>query len=147
LPFCRIRLSAEKPRISRYPKELKSLGDYLRKRRLDLGLLQREVANRIGVDHSTVTNWEKDNTVPAIRSYPRIIKFLGYEPDLMAPEGLALSIKSKRRALGLSQRRLAKLLNIDEGTVRRRERDRAPTETGRAGKLIGAFLAGKIAPR
>ena len=54
------------------------MGDHLRKRRLDLGLLQREVAEQIGVDAMTICNWEKQRTVPEIRCMPRIIEFLGY---------------------------------------------------------------------
>jgi len=36
--------------------ELKTIGGHIRKRRLDLGLLQKEVALRISVDKSTVMN-------------------------------------------------------------------------------------------
>ena len=39
-----------------YPVELRSIGDHIRKRRLDLGLLQIEVAVQIGVTESTVWN-------------------------------------------------------------------------------------------
>src|ERR1700720_743605 len=50
LPFCHLRLSTQKPKSSVYPKELKTLGDHIRRRRLDLGLLQRQVAQLISVD-------------------------------------------------------------------------------------------------
>jgi len=36
----------------------KTLGEHVRKRRLDLGLEQAQVAERIGVTTSTVYNWE-----------------------------------------------------------------------------------------
>jgi len=49
LPFCRMRLRAEKPKSTAYPRELNTLGNHLRKRRPDLGLLQRDVAAAIGV--------------------------------------------------------------------------------------------------
>jgi hypothetical protein len=39
-----------------YPKEINTLEESLRKQWLDLGLLQREVAKRIGLDESTITN-------------------------------------------------------------------------------------------
>lgn len=41
-----------------YPQELLTIGDHIRKKRMDLGLLQREVAAKIGVAESTVWNWE-----------------------------------------------------------------------------------------
>jgi hypothetical protein len=43
LPFCQITLKALKPKGSEYPKELKTFGDHLRKKRLDLRLLRKEV--------------------------------------------------------------------------------------------------------
>jgi len=39
-------------------KELKRLGDHIRKRKLELGLFQREVAQRIRVTQGTVYRWE-----------------------------------------------------------------------------------------
>jgi DNA-binding XRE family transcriptional regulator len=53
----------------------------LRRRRLELGLLQREVAERLGADHSTITNWEPNRTKPALRFLPRIINLLGFDPS------------------------------------------------------------------
>jgi DNA-binding XRE family transcriptional regulator len=53
----------------------------LRKRRLDLGLHQREVAEQIGVDETTIYNWEGQRTDPEIRYMSRIIQFLGDRPS------------------------------------------------------------------
>lgn len=47
---------------------------------MDLGLLQREVAQQLGVDKWTVLNWERGKTSPDVRYYPAIIEFLGYNP-------------------------------------------------------------------
>ena len=48
LPFCKIELKAPKPLYPiGYPQILKTLGDHIRKKRLDLGLLQRDVAKMI----------------------------------------------------------------------------------------------------
>src|SRR5712691_8111311 len=44
LPFCHVRLQAQKPLAAAYPRELWTLGDRVRKRRLDLGLRQKDVA-------------------------------------------------------------------------------------------------------
>ena len=80
LPFCHAELRASKPRPVHYPKQINTLGDHIRKRRLDLKLLQKQVADRIGVHELTITNWERNATVPAIRHIPAIIRFLGYDP-------------------------------------------------------------------
>jgi transcriptional regulator with XRE-family HTH domain len=53
---------------------LKTLGDHIRKRRLDLGLLQREVAAKLSVTESTIWNWESNTTDPALRLLPAIIR-------------------------------------------------------------------------
>jgi len=59
--------------------EPKTLGEKLRRRRIELGLQQKEVAARLGVTASTVWNWEHGW---AIRKtfIPRIFAFLGYNP-------------------------------------------------------------------
>jgi hypothetical protein len=38
LPFCHTELRASKPKPSHYPKQLNTLGDHIRTRRLDLRL-------------------------------------------------------------------------------------------------------------
>src|SRR5512135_1805481 len=70
IPALHVRLSARKPEKSAYPKERKTLGDHLRKRRLDLGLLQREVAERLGVSEGSVWEWERNRAAPKVRSPP-----------------------------------------------------------------------------
>lgn len=46
MPCCHVHLQGQKRSPLGYPRELRTIGDHLRKRRLDLGLLQREVAAR-----------------------------------------------------------------------------------------------------
>jgi len=103
-----------------YPKDLRTLGDHLRKRRLDLGLLQREAAERIGVHKTTVWLWERNRATPEARYVPAIIRFLGYMPpglDASFPEAL----RSARRAAGLTQRQLAKRAHVDASSIRKWE--------------------------
>ena len=57
----------------------------MKKLRLDLGLLQRDVAGRIGVSAWTIANWEKGKTEPAVRFIPHILAFLGYDPRIEPP--------------------------------------------------------------
>jgi len=51
----------------------------LRRRRLELGLYQKDVAVQIGVTASTIWNWEHGWTID-YQFMPDIIKFLGYNP-------------------------------------------------------------------
>jgi DNA-binding XRE family transcriptional regulator len=59
-----------------YTLSTKTVGDHIRKKRLDLGLQQHEVAEAIGVTESTIWNWEH-GTKPLAKYLPKIIKFLG----------------------------------------------------------------------
>ena len=120
MPFCHLHLKAQKPKNLAYPSALHTLGDHFRAKRLDLGLLQKQVAEKVGVDETSVYNWENNRVEPAVRFIPRIIGFLGYcpyMPELPVSEWLRLV----RQSLGLSQEKLADALRIDEGTWKRWE--------------------------
>jgi transcriptional regulator with XRE-family HTH domain len=107
-----------KPTDPSYPAELNTIGDHLRKRRLDLGLLQREVAKKIGVTTCTIQYWETNRVGPALRFRPRIAIFLGY--DFFrggAPELVAEKLRVHRERLGLSRKRFAAPLGIDPSNV------------------------------
>lgn len=69
------------PRVNRaYPKELVTIGDHIRKRRLDLKLFQREVAAMLGVPSTRVSEFENGAKEIPKRLRPKIVKFLGYNP-------------------------------------------------------------------
>jgi DNA-binding transcriptional regulator YiaG len=77
LPFCGVTLRGRKPLPEAYPREIKTVGDRIHKRRLDLGLRQRDIAQLLGVHVSTVTNWEVGRSEPALRHPPGLFGFLG----------------------------------------------------------------------
>lgn len=116
LPFCSLRLNAGKPLPDKYPKEINTLGDHIRARRIDLRLLQKEVAEKIGVDETTIINWERRRTAPGLRFIARIIEFLGYDP-IPEPESFPERLKAYRYRRGLSQKKLAIALEIDPSTI------------------------------
>jgi DNA-binding XRE family transcriptional regulator len=53
-----IQIPLEKQQLSGYPEFPIIVGEHIRKKRMDLGLLQREVAEIIGVTESSIWNWE-----------------------------------------------------------------------------------------
>jgi transcriptional regulator with XRE-family HTH domain len=120
LPFCKVTLKGKRPLPPAYPNSLKTLGDHLRKRRLDLKLLQKEVAQKLGVDKASIHNWETHRTNPSLPIIPKIIEFLGYIP-FETSNNLAEKIKAYRKLLGITQKSLAKELQIDPGTLARWE--------------------------
>ena len=122
LPFCRMCLKAQRPVHPDYPKTLKTLGDHLKKRRMDLKLSQGEVARRIGAVESSVLNWEKNRAKPSLPFLPRIIELLGYVPYDSTEKTLGEKIVDHRKSFGLSQEKLALSLGIDPSTLGRWER-------------------------
>ena len=61
----------------KYPKYPKNLGEKIRKARMDKGLLQKELAEQIGVTKDTVRNWEIGRTEPIRESVEKIKEFIG----------------------------------------------------------------------
>jgi transcriptional regulator with XRE-family HTH domain len=117
------------------------LGEHLRKRRIEQGLIQKEVAKQLGVNTWTYILWEQDRSTPTIRYYPSIFAFLGYDP-FPAPRTLSEQIATKRRSLGLSFREVADLLGVDEGTVSRWESGEWKPRMSQ--EAVQSFLVDKI---
>jgi transcriptional regulator with XRE-family HTH domain len=101
---------------NQYPKEIKTIGDHLKKRGLDLGLLQKDVAKKLNVTLCTIHNWERQRNSPKIWFFALITKFLGY--DLFdEPESFPESLKTFQLRMGLSQKEQAAKLGVDPGTL------------------------------
>ena len=139
MPFCKVTLKARKPVSAAYPKRLKTLGDHLRKRRLDLKLLQEEVAQKLGTSNTSIYNWENNRASPSLYSIPGIIKFLGYVPDFRQANTLGEKIVISRRLLGLTQKELAHRLGIDPSTLGRWERGKSTPSKKQLKKLNALF--------
>ena len=127
LPFCDCEpLRCRKPRPG-YPLQLITVGDHVKKRRLDLGLTRKALAARLGVDPATVQNWEEGRRSRIeVRYYPALIEYLGYNP-LPEPTTRGQAIARARMSRGLSRTCLAALTGVDVATIRRLEADRPGT--------------------
>jgi DNA-binding transcriptional regulator YiaG len=109
---------------------------------MDLGLYQKQMAMELAVDETTVYNWEHSRTVPALRLMPSLGRFIGYAPYTPA-HSLPEKLKARRQSIGLSRKRLAKLLGVDESSLANWETGRRrPNKTSR--KIIEGFLKGEI---
>jgi hypothetical protein len=87
LPNCHLRLKAPIPKLTpyflkrtRYPTTLDGVGHHLRKRRLELGLLQDQVADQLGANPSTYRCWENLVATPGKNVRANVVGFLGYDP-------------------------------------------------------------------
>ena len=100
------------------PQELITLGDHIKKKRLENNLFQKDIAKFIGTDNFTIVNWgNKTKDIPA-KYYPKIMEFLTYCPLQKTPTTFAEKIKLHRLHFGLNQKQFAQLLKVDSTTVK-----------------------------
>jgi transcriptional regulator with XRE-family HTH domain len=117
------------------------LGEHLLQRRAKARLTQGQVARLLRVSTGTYLLWETARTTPTTRYYPAILGFLGYDP-FPAPTSLPERIAAKRRLLGLSIEKAARLIDVDEGTFRRWESGEWKPRLSQ--ELVARFLATRL---
>ena len=105
------------------PEALTTLGDHIRKRRIETNRMQQDVAALIGVSEDCVTNWENNRFQPQIQFYPKIISFLGYYPFVGETETIGGVLLMSRRLHGFSHKRMGELVGADGSSIRRWERN------------------------
>jgi DNA-binding XRE family transcriptional regulator len=87
LPFCDLHLRAPlRPYPYRWkctqvvPTEPRTIGEHLKRHRLELHLFQVDLAKMFRVDEASIRNWENNTYQPSERLMPGIVKWLGYDP-------------------------------------------------------------------
>jgi DNA-binding XRE family transcriptional regulator len=61
-----------------FAKEPRTVGEQIKKRRLEIGWFQRDVAAKIGISSASVSDWERGVTVPSRRMKKKIQEFLKF---------------------------------------------------------------------
>jgi len=95
------------------------LGTKIRKRRQELGMTQQALADRVGVDRTTVTNWEKGKHFPQ-RYLGKVEAVLdidlegGRPPELVSRELRGQILRER----GLSPEDAARVIGLIEQTLR-----------------------------
>ncbi|MDO8272420.1 MAG: helix-turn-helix transcriptional regulator [Gammaproteobacteria bacterium] len=118
-----------------------TIGEHIKRRRLELGLYQKDVAKLFGITLFTIINWEKGRTKPTVKFIPSVIQFLGFDPEPPEqPTSIADRLRAKRRELGLGQRETAQILGVDASTVMRWEGGRRIQGVEHR-RLVSGFLA------
>lgn len=118
LPSLRYETCTLLPIHASYPENPTTIGEHIRKRRMDLGLYQSEVGRQFKVSKDCVTNWENGRNEPMISYYPRIIDFLGYNPFIQDGKStLGKQMTAYRIANGLGTKGFAKLIGISQYAV------------------------------
>jgi transcriptional regulator with XRE-family HTH domain len=135
-------LRGQRPQPPGYPDTLHTVGDHLKRCRLDLGLKQVEAARQLGVCRATLANWEWGRAHPPVGRMPAVIAFLGYDPH-PDPKTVGETLRAYRRALGLTQRELCAQLGMHRSTVSKLETGKErPSEAmlRRMQELLGALI-------
>jgi transcriptional regulator with XRE-family HTH domain len=136
---CHVTLRGQKSRPG-VPETPRTLGEHLRRVRLDRGLWQKQVAREIGCSKASLLNWEKGHAEPELRFLPAILRFLGYDPR-PEPATLGGRIRAAREAAGLSERELARRLGLDPGTLAAWERDEVRRPYPRIRRVFERWLS------
>ena len=81
IPIPKFSIDTSRPIIppKGYPTNPVTVGEHIRKKRLDDNLIQSDIARIVGVSEATIWNWE-NSTQPDVKHVPSIIKYLGYAP-------------------------------------------------------------------
>jgi transcriptional regulator with XRE-family HTH domain len=133
-------LRGQRPLPAGYPREPKTLGEHLRKWRLDRGLRQRDVADTLGVQEQAVTLWERNRRKPRLKSLAKLHELIGTEPpDLGGSVGQRL--RSQRIRLGWTQEDLARKLGVSQKLLRSWEK-RNVDPWGQNRVAVEKFLSG-----
>lgn len=108
---------------------------------MDLGLLQQELAEKIGACEQSIVNWERNASRPTAKWIPRIAAFLGYNPPIDGST-LAERLVNYRRGRGWTQKRFAEELEVDQSTLARWEQGMKQPILKTHRKRVAAFLNG-----
>ena len=113
--ICHWVLKGQKSRNPAIPENPKTIGERIRKYRIENGLSQKEIAEQVGVRTDSVTNWELGRNEPQIQFMPKIIKLLGDSGEKESNQNEV--IRKFRESLGLSRRKFSLAIGIDDSTL------------------------------
>lgn len=130
-------------RVKGYPENPGTVGEHLRKRRLDLRQTQVQTARQFGITPTAYIKWESGHIVPSVSKWPEVLRFLAYDP-LPPPVTFAESVTALRRALGLDKRRLAARLAVDVKSILNWEAQKTVPVRQTAHKLLALGLNWKF---
>ena len=138
------------------PKKPKTIGEHLRKRRLELGIVQSEAARRLRISTVTLSRWECDKVYPTWTHQPDLIAYLSYDPftdpalgspKVNEPSGVAFlssgahtnigqEIRNRRLQMRKTRKQFAKELGVDVKTLRNWETNRCHPSVALLRRLV-----------
>ena len=136
----RCPVSSYEKLVKRCPVNPKTIGDHLRKHRIELGLEQTEVAAKLGVCRNSLQHWEQNRGTPLPKQMPAIIQFLGYVPFAEEPD-FGGRIAFLRKCAGLTQEELSRYAGCSEDLIWRWETGRNPPLRSKLSRVTQALQA------
>jgi DNA-binding transcriptional regulator YiaG len=89
---------------------------------MDKGLLQKDVAELIGVSEDCLRFWEDGTTtLPTAKQFPPLIAFIGYYPLDHETDSSAGKLRQLRYCQGLNYEQCGAVFGVDASTIRRWE--------------------------
>ena len=75
--------------MRRYPAKPYTIGEHLRKKRIDMHLSMTQLVDALGLEvtDSAIEQWEKNQNRPTEEHRKRIVEFLGFDPAPANPTG------------------------------------------------------------
>jgi DNA-binding transcriptional regulator YiaG len=80
LPFSTWEAKIPKLRIQPNPRAKYKVGEQIKRKRVELGMTEDDIAALLGVEAQTIHAWEFGTRVPLPKQTSKLIGFLGYDP-------------------------------------------------------------------
>ena len=125
LPICSFSIKAKIPSLSRVAIEPRTLGDYLRKTRLERGIQQQVLAKELEANSVYLSKWELNHTPVHPKYLNDVITFLGFIPKLKSTfDQLGTRTQIWRIENKTTLKVFAEMLNIPKEEILRLEQSR-----------------------
>jgi len=100
-----------------YTTQPATIGEHLRKARVDKNMHQAEVAALLHVCEDSITGWENGRSEPRISYYKELISFIGYYPFTHETESLGGKILKYRQTHGLTRRQMGRKVGVNASAI------------------------------
>ena len=118
-PILPLKLSVKKPKDRKYPKEVLTVGDEIKKIRLDRNLTQKEVSKHLKVNKNFIYELELNKRKLTIFALHKAYLFLGYIPKILKIDENILQGKLfiYRIKKSLTYTKLSIQIDLDKSTL------------------------------
>jgi transcriptional regulator with XRE-family HTH domain len=114
LPICSFSLKPKIREITRIPRVTNTIGDHIRKQRLERNIDQQDLAKQFRVSSIALSNWELNRKPTPPKHLQNIIYFLGYVPKIkIGFDRFGTYTQLYRKQQEISLQKFSEHINID----------------------------------